>query len=239
MHRNSYQPLTVLIVNGAGALDNSYTLLTSNPGYFSGKQYTVYQVRDDMNCVRQLYYDPNQGGNILYLDAYFRTGSFVGLMACGYVLALFHFFLLYVQYYKMDLARVMAAVQENPLNVNQLVRMIMLTLGFSSLMGFHFAMFGSFYMLPDDPCVAAPRLPAGRWVFSGKANYYLLFIIAMAGAAVAILYLALYDVQRRMTVKTLLPLFLLYLLGVGLRGFGGFAANSFREGWLSFCGVLP
>lgn len=192
-----------------------------------------------MNCVRQLYYDPIDGGNQLLLDNYFQTGPFVGIIGLGYALALAHMFLLYTQYSKMDLARILTALKENPLNVNQLVRMIMVTLGFSSLMGFHFVMFGSFYMMPISPCVAAPRLPAGKWVFSGKNNYYLLFLIAIAVAYVAILFLCLYDTQRRMTAKTLLPLLALYLCGFGLRGFGGFAGTSFREGWLSLCGLFP
>lgn len=31
----------------------------------------------------------------------------------------------------------------------------------------------------------------------------------------------------------------LYFIGVGLRGFGGFATNNSKEVWVSLCGVLP
>ena len=240
VNRASFKPLTLPIVEyGSVTPVNNYTILTRNPSYFSGLQYTVSQIRDEMNCVRQLYYDPNQGGNALYLDNYFSTLSLVGVLCLGYVLAFLHFFLLSSQYVKMDLSRVMSDVQENPLNINQLVRMILATLGFSCIISFHFLMFGSFYMMPIDPCVAAPRLPASKWAFSGKNNYYLLFIIAYAAAVVAVLFLNLYDTKKRMTGKTLIPVIVLYLVGVGLRAFGGFAANSFGEGWLSLCGVFP
>jgi hypothetical protein len=117
--------------------------------------------------------------------------------------------------------------------------MIMVTLGFSTVMGFHFLMFGSFYMLPISPCVNDPVLPSTKWLFAGKNNYYLLLIIGVVMAYVSILYLTLYDTKQRMTGKILIPLIVMYFFGVGLRGFGGFSTTSFREIWICLCGVLP
>jgi hypothetical protein len=110
--RNSIQPITVPIVaNDSTTIINNYTLLTTDISQFIGLSFTTAQVRDDMNCVRQLYYNPNQGGNVLLLDQYFRSLPFIGVICIGYIIAFSHFFLMYFQYHGMDLSRIMTTVK--------------------------------------------------------------------------------------------------------------------------------
>jgi hypothetical protein len=120
-----------------------------------------------------------------------------------------------------------------------MVRMIMCTMGSSSLIALHYTMLGSYYHFSFNPCMTSPQLPAAKWTFSGRLNYYLLFIIGVITAYISICYLSFRPLQERMNWKTLVPLLIIYLIGVGLRAFGGFAFRNSTDVWVSLCGVLP
>lgn len=147
-------------------------------------------MRDQLNCLSNLYFNPNVGGNVKRINEYLLGGEFIGLVVLGYLLMVGHWVMGYVQYRQLDLATIVAGVKVEPMKINGVAKMMMCMLGSVTLVAMHYLMLGSYYHFEVSPCMTNPALPAAKWTFSGRPNYYLLLIIAILTAYICILYLS-------------------------------------------------
>ncbi len=120
------------------------------------------------------------------------------------------------------------------------MRYIYIQFAISCSISFHYLIFGSLYHMQAIPCLSNPMLPSLKFLFSGKINYYLISLLGIFISYAVIIILCLKDRKFKINKFIYLGLFILYLIGIGVRGFGGFVYNQgINNGWISICGLIP
>jgi hypothetical protein len=233
VNQNFYQ--TVMVTTRSNNNDTvptvNFTVVTTNTSAFNAYyNHTLSELKVDMNCVRDNYYDQGPYSDKTYVSSYIRSSVFMTFEIFGFIIIVLSLMMKAVQICKLDFCRMMTDIKRADVHkYSKVLSFVYTELGFASLISIHYLLYGSLYHMILTPCLKNPPLPSVQKLFSGwVGSFVLLYIwqyIGLLIAYICIIYFTCFQKKKEVANYVWIILLILYLVGVGSRGMGGFVSN--------------